>query len=304
MGKLVSFVQLGRPLFLTGGLIFNSLGVAIALYQGANFNLTTFIWGQIAITSIQLMTHYSNDYFDCAADRANLTPTQWSGGSRVLADGWLPARVALVTAVTLAFVALITIIILGLFIQPAAATIPLLLLSLFLAWEYSAPPLRLHSRGLGELTVALIVPTLTPLVSFYLQTGQLAWLPLLATFPLACLQAAMIQVINFPDAAGDAQVGKRTLVVRLGQDRAVALYLVLFGLAYGSLPLLVWWGLPLLAATAVLLPLPLALWLAWQMHRFRQTGLARWNSLGFWSVGLLMGTAVLEIIAFLWLTFG
>jgi 1,4-dihydroxy-2-naphthoate octaprenyltransferase len=304
VGDLVNLVRLARPLFLLGGVILQGLGVAIALYGGATFDLSAFLWGQIAITSIQLMTHFNNDYFDLAADRANLTPTRWSGGSRVLAEGRLPARVGLVTAVILALIALIATLILGFFIQPAPATIPLLLLSLFLAWEYSAPPLRLHSRGLGEVTVALTVPTLVPLVGFYLQTGELALLPLLASFPLACLQAAMIHVINFPDAAGDAAVGKRTWVVRFGPARGVSIYLILLALAYGSLPLLVWLGLPGVVATAVLLPLPLALWLAWQMVQTRKTHQTNWNNLGFWSVGLLMGTAMLETLAFFWLAFG
>ena len=47
------------------------------------------------MTAAQLMTHYANDYFDLEADRANRTPTRWSGGSRVLPAGVLPPRVAL-----------------------------------------------------------------------------------------------------------------------------------------------------------------------------------------------------------------
>jgi hypothetical protein len=57
----------------------------------------------------------------------------------------------------------------------------------------------------------------------------------------------------------------------------------------------------LLAAAAVLLPLPLALWQAWRMARGDWQNRATWNSLAFWSIGLLMGTALLETAAFLWL---
>jgi 1,4-dihydroxy-2-naphthoate octaprenyltransferase len=299
----IDFVRLGRPLFLAGGFIFHTLGVAIALYEGAALNLPALIWGQVAITAIQLMTHYSNDYFDLAADRANPTPTRWAGGSRVLAEGLLPPRVALAAAVVLAAVALLTTLYLGLVVQAAAWTIPLLLLALFLAWEYSGPPLRLHSRGLGEATVAIVVPVLTTLVGYTLQMGRPAWLPLLATLPLACLQAAMILVINIVDAAGDQQVRKRTLVIRLGAEQAVRLYLGLLLTAYGLLPVLVLAGLPLLAAAAVLLPLPLALWQAWRMARGKWRNVSLWDSLAFWSIGLLMGTALLETAAFLWLAF-
>ncbi|HEX6386903.1 MAG TPA: prenyltransferase, partial [Anaerolineae bacterium] len=222
--RLLDFIRLGRPLFLTGGFLFHGLGVAMALYAGARLKVPILFWGQIAITSIQLMTHYSNDYFDLAADRANRTPTRWSGGSRVLPANLLPPRVALAAAVCLAMLALGATAVLGLWLQPQPLTIPLLLLALWLAWAYSAPPFHLHSRGLGEVTTALLVPGLTPVLGFYLQTGQLALLPFLAVAPLCCFQFNMLLSINFPDAIGDAYANKRTLIVRLGGEPAASLY--------------------------------------------------------------------------------
>lgn len=298
---VIYFVRLGRPLFLAGGFVFNALGISIALYQGYPFSWSAAILGQVAITSIQLMTHYANDYFDLAADQANTTATRWSGGSRILAEDLLPAQAGLYAALVFGAIALLMTALLGLFVQPAPLTIPLFLLSIALAWEYSAPPLRLHSRGLGELTVAILVPVLTPLVGHYLQAGSLSTLPFLASWPLACLQAAMILVINFPDAAGDRQASKHTLVLRLGPSRAVRLYLGLLATAYLSLPLLAGLGLPTPAALALALPLPLALWQGRRMWRGEWSKPAAWNSLGFWSIGLLMGSAMLETAAFFWL---
>jgi 1,4-dihydroxy-2-naphthoate octaprenyltransferase len=296
--QLLDLIRLARPLFLVGGFVFHGLGVAIAFYQGVPLHLPILLWGQLAITTSQLMTHFSNDYFDLAADKANLTPTAWSGGSRVLAEGRLPASVALVAAIVCALIALTAVFILTFFLPTGPLTLPLFLLALFLAWEYSAPPLRLHSRGLGAVTVALIVPILTPLVGYYLQVGHLTWLPLLAAWPLACLQAAMIFIINFPDAAADEQVGKRTLVVRLGGVRAARVYLGLLALAYGSLPLLVVLGLPAVVTGAACLPLPIAVWLAWRMWQGAWREPSAWSSLGFGSVALLMATAVVETAVF------
>ena len=298
----VNVLRLGRPLFLAGGFVFHALGIAMALYLGVGVNVATLIWGQIVITATQLMTHYSNDYFDLAADRANLTPTRWSGGSRVLVERSLSPRIALVAAIICGLIALTATSYLGLFLQPAPLTIPLLLLVLFLAWEYSAPPLRLHSRGLGAITVALIVPGLTPLVGFYLQSGYLSWLLLWTSLPLACLQAAMVMIINFPDAAGDKQAGKRTIVVMLGPVSAARVYLGLLGLTYLSLPLLVTFGLPWLVALAIFIPSPMAVWLAKRMIDGAWSQPTAWNSLGLWAVALLMITAVLATGAFLWLT--
>jgi 4-hydroxybenzoate polyprenyltransferase len=110
---LVAFVRLGRPHFLVGGFLLYGLGAAVAVTGGSAFDLRRYILGQAGITVVQLMTHYANDYFDLAADLANATPTRWSGGSRVLPSGALPAGLALWTAVVLAVLGLVLCGLLG-----------------------------------------------------------------------------------------------------------------------------------------------------------------------------------------------
>ncbi len=295
-------LRLARPLFLAGGFLFYGLGAAVALYEGHALNWPVYLWGQAAVTAVQLMTHFSNDYFDLAADRLYVDrPSRWSGGSRVLADGLLPPRAALVAAVAMGLSALAVVAVLVLVYRQPAWPIALLLAGLVLSWEYSAPPLRLNARGWGEPAAALIVPVLTPLVGYSLQVGQPGVLLLPVVWPLACHQAAMILVINSPDAPTDRQAGKMTLVARLGERRAARFYPLFPILAYGSLPVLVGWGLPGLAAAAVAVPLPLSVWLARRMIRFARGAPADWNRMAFWSIGLLMGTAGLVLAAFLYL---
>jgi 1,4-dihydroxy-2-naphthoate octaprenyltransferase len=296
--RLAAFIRLGRPLFLVGGVVMHALGAAAALSAGARLNLAALFWGQIAITAIQWMTHYGNDYFDLEADRANATPTNWSGGSRVLPDGLLTPRTALVTALTLAGIAGVAALILAFVVNTGALTIPLLALALGLAWFYSAPPLRLHSRGVGEITAALLVPGLAPQTGFYLQSGGLTPLPFLAVIPLCCLQFAMLLAVDFPDVAGDRAAGKRTLVVRLGAQRAARLYAIVLVTAYLALPVLVIAGLPPLIALAVGLMSPLALLQLWRIRRGDFRNPARWNRFAFYSIALLLGTAAVEAVAF------
>src|SRR4029079_16191639 len=131
-----------------------------------------------------------------------------------------------------------------------------------LAWEYSAPPLRLCATGLGELDTAVVVTGLVPLLGFYLQAPDLrcAGVLVLAIVPLALLQLAMLLAIEFPDAAGDAATDKRTLVVRLGAARAARLYAAITAVAYLSLPIAVLLGLPVRIAACAALLAPLAGW--------------------------------------------
>ena len=301
--RIYAFILLGRPLFLVGGIVLHGLGVVIALYDGASLNLAALVWGQIAISAIQWMTHYANDYFDLEADRANRTPTNWSGGSRILTDARLAPRVALMTALIFASVAIVAGLILAFNDHTGALTLPLIAVALALAWFYSAPPIRLHSRGLGELTTALLVPGLVPLTGYYLQRGQLDLLPLLAIFPLACLQFCMLLSIEFPDEASDRTFHKGTLVVRLGAKRAAKLYMTVLMLAYLALPLLLFAGLPALPTLAIALMSPLAIWQLWRVRRGEIFQPQHWNQFEFFSVALLIGTAAVELIAFL-LLFG
>jgi len=294
-----AYIRLGRCHFLVGGFVLHGLGVAAALYTGAPLNWQALLWGQLAITAIQLMTHYANEYFDLEADRANPTPTRWSGGSRILPSNTLSPQVALISALGLALLAVIAILILTLFVRPGLLTPGLLLLSLLLAWGYSAPPLQLHSRGVGEFTTAVLVPGLTPIVGFYLQTGTITALPLLTVIPLSCLQFAMLLAIEFPDEAGDRAAGKRTLVVRLGGAKAARLWMAALLLPYAVAPLLVLAGLPLPVGIASMVSAPIALWMVWRVGRGAWANPTQWNSLAFWSIALFMGTAALELAAFL-----
>jgi 1,4-dihydroxy-2-naphthoate octaprenyltransferase len=92
------------------------------------------------------------------------------------------------------------------------------LAGLFLGWAYSAPPLALVSRGLGEAAVAagwLLVVAGSDSCSAAPSPS-----PLVAGLSYALLVAAILFINEFPDRRGDEAAGKRTLVVRLGPDNA------------------------------------------------------------------------------------
>lgn len=297
--NIVALVQLGRMQFLLGGVLFHLLGVFIALYDDASINLAALLWGQIAISATQLMTHYCNDYFDLEADRHNQTPTNWSGGSRVLVENRVQPATARNIAVFLAGIGFIANIALSVVIVPSVQTFVLLATAQLLAWFYSAPPLRLHSRGVGELASTFVVGFLTPVTGYYLHAETITLLPILATLPICCFQFAMLLSVNFPDVEGDRAVNKRTLVVRFGPEKTAALYTALLILAYAMLPALLLAGLPLMVAGGVSLLSPLALWQLWRIRRGDYANPRRWNHLAFYTIVLLMTTAAFELGAFI-----
>lgn len=299
--RAVDPLVLGRPHFLIGGLLLHCLGAAVAVYSGAPLHLPALLWGQLAVTSIQFATAYSNDYFDLEADRANPNRSYWSGGSGVLPAGRLHPRVALWAAVALSLVAVVAMLGISLRVRFDPLLLGMMALALAISWGYSAPPVRLHSRGLGEVTGALLVPGLTPVFGFYLQTGRVTALPLLAAAPLACFGLTMLMSVAFPDRRSDEAVGKRTLVVRLGEAGAARLYNATLLAAYATLPLLVAAGLPAPAAVAIGLTAPLAAWVGDRLRRGLWAAPGRRSLWTFCGISVLLLATTAELAAFLWL---
>ena len=295
VSSLIAFLKLGRPLFLGGGFVLYALGAVVAAWLGAVMDWERYVLGQAAVTAFQWMTHYANDYFDYEADVANKTPTAWSGGSRVLAEGVLPRRVALYAALVLAAIGVVATILLG---REEPRAIAIVVPMAVLAWAYSGPPLRLCARGLGELTTAIVVTGLVPLLGFFMQAPALEGVGYLglAVAPLVLLQLAMLIAIELPDAEGDEAAGKRTLVVRYGAEWAAQIYVLLTTLAFLAVPIGSLIGLPMRVVIAATLPLPIALWRLSRAVADSKEG--AYEPLAMFGVLLLMGTAVCELAAF------
>jgi 1,4-dihydroxy-2-naphthoate octaprenyltransferase len=291
VSRLVAFVRLGRPLFLGGGFVLYALGAAIAHAAGHGIDWSRYALGQGAVTAFQLMTHYANDYFDLEADRANRTPTKWSGGSRVLPGGELPASGGLIAAIVLAVVGGVLAGVLG------GAALAMLAVIFVLAWSYSAPPLRLCARGLGELDTAVVVTLLVPYLAFSLQGGTHLAPLVLTVVPPALLQLAMLVAIEFPDAAGDAATGTRTLVVRLGAATSARLYVAFTALAFAWPMLAHALGLPGVISLAMIAPAPIGLWRI--AHARDHADPAAFERLTFFAVFLLVATSACALVAWI-----
>ncbi|KAB2858218.1 MAG: prenyltransferase [Anaerolineae bacterium] len=299
--QIIAFIRLGRFIFLTGGFILYGLGGAIAYSIGTSIHWHIYLWGQAIVTLTQLMTHYSNDYFDFEADKANLTPTRWSGGSRVLPSGGLQPAVSLYAALILLASGLFLSFALTAIEKPGPFTLPILLTASGLSWAYSSPPFRLHSHGLGEIAAVIILAFLAPLLGFYLQVGEIQKIAVLPLPTLAFLQLNMLLSVHLPDVEGDVLVHKHTLIVLLGRQSARVLYTAALVMAHIWLFIAGGLGLPIEVQIAGSLPLPVALWQLWRIWRGAWFEQKHWENIAFISIGLLMSTAFLQLLAFVWI---
>lgn len=218
-----SFIRLTRPLFLVGGFMLYALGVLLAVRDGWSISIPRLLMGQAMVTLIQLMTHYSNEYYDRAGDRLNMHRTWFNGGSGILPLNHLSPRVALLSTTLAAGAAVGMIIVIADWYLPIVSIVGLF--SLLLSWSYSGPPLRLAGSGWGELSASLIVAMTVPLVGYMLQAnGSLNPDLFLICLPLLLIHFAMLIAFQIPDIPADQSVGKRTLAVRLGLGRVVRLH--------------------------------------------------------------------------------
>jgi 1,4-dihydroxy-2-naphthoate octaprenyltransferase len=95
--------------------------------------------------------------------------------------------------------------------------IALVVLGNGLVWFYSAPPLRLSYRGLGEITTMLAVGLMLPCTGYFIMLGSLGGLFWAFSFPDVLYALSVIVSVEIPDMEGDGKGGKHTLVVRRGR---------------------------------------------------------------------------------------
>src|SRR6202048_5547872 len=91
---------------------------------------------------------------------------------------------------------------------------------------YTAPPLKLVHRGLGERSTALAFGPIMVLGAYYVQTGHYALRPLILSIPVAVLVMLILYANEIPDRFADAKAGERTLVVRMQPAAVIRGYVV------------------------------------------------------------------------------
>ncbi|HUV85723.1 MAG TPA: 1,4-dihydroxy-2-naphthoate octaprenyltransferase [bacterium] len=248
-----------RVPFFTASVAPAVVGVAVAFYEGYAVN-----WWHAALTLVGLValhggTNLANDYFDHRTrdDWVNLTPTPFSGGSRVIQDGVISPRAMFVYSLACFAVGIAC----GLYlwrVTPGNVVLWLGLAGVASGFLYTATPVAIGYRGVGELFVGLNFGPLAVLGAHYVQAGRLSPAALIASVPVGLLIAAVLYINEFPDYEADRQVNKKTLIVLLGPKRARYGYIILIALTYAAIITFVAvGGLPTWALLG-LLTLPLA----------------------------------------------
>ncbi|HEV8682200.1 MAG TPA: prenyltransferase [Actinomycetota bacterium] len=210
-----------RAPFLTATVIPVLLGVVAAARAGG-WSLGLAALTLVGAAFIHLALNVANDVFDTmsGADPANTRPTQFSGGSRVIHYGLvsLPGAAMVSAAFYLGGIAI------GLYLAWLRGFWPLFWLGVagvIISLVYTAPPLRLVHRGVGEIAVGLGFGPIMLLGSYYVQAQRFSLEALWLSLPVGILIALVLYVNEIPDRESDAEAGKRTLPVRWSKEAVI-----------------------------------------------------------------------------------
>ncbi|HEX3264926.1 MAG TPA: prenyltransferase [Candidatus Limnocylindrales bacterium] len=258
------FLRATRLPFLSATIVPVVVGIAVAAAHGT-FDLLTAILTIIGAAFVQLGLNVANDVFDTlqGADDANVTPTRFSGGSRVIQYGLVSLR-QMASIATIFYLGAAAVGLVLLALRGSAALLFIGVIGIIVSLAYTAAPLKLVYRGLGEIAVAVGFGPLMVVGAYVVQTrGELSWEPFVVSIPIALLVALILYVNEIPDRRGDARAGKRTLPVRYSRHAVVRGYDAAAVLAYATVLVGVVVGILPLPTLLMLLTIPLAL----RVHR-------------------------------------
>jgi 1,4-dihydroxy-2-naphthoate octaprenyltransferase len=253
------FLRATRLPFLTATVVPILLGIAVAAADGFYhwpYALLTLVGGMC----IHLGLNVANDVFDTmsGADEANTTPTQFSGGSRVIHYGLISLRGMILLAAAFYVVGMA----IGLYLAVQRGFWPLVAIGavgVVISIAYTAPPFRLVHRGVGEFAVALGFGPVMVLGAYYVQAQRLTAEAWYVSLPVAILIALVLYMNEVPDRAGDARAGKRTLPVRLPQETVIRIYVSSLFVTYALIAIGAITGITARPTIIALATIPLAM---------------------------------------------
>ncbi|MGH3821294.1 MAG: 1,4-dihydroxy-2-naphthoate polyprenyltransferase [Pseudonocardiaceae bacterium] len=226
MASVAQWVQGARPRTLP-----NSIAPVLAGW-GAAAALGSSHWGRallalVVALAMQIGVNYANDYSDGirGTDAIRVGPMRLVGSG---AAAPAAVRAAALTSFMIASLA-------GLVLVALAGQWWLLALGavcIAAAWCYTGGPRPYGYAGLGELAVFVFFGLVAVLTTQYVVGERITPTGGLAAVAVGAMSAAVLVANNLRDIPTDTLAAKRTLAVRLGDQRTRTLYTVLVAVPF------------------------------------------------------------------------
>ena len=213
-------------------LVAAALAGLLAIYRDASVEWGWFALAALGIVLAHMANNLMNDLFDLevGTDREDYPRNLYSPHpvlSGVITRKGLAACAIVVNAICLAIMIALTV-------ARGWPVIAFALGGFLLSSAYTAPPLRLKKRGLGEPTVLVVWGPLMVGGVYYSSTGSIPGAVVLASLPYALLCTTVLMGKHIDKIPWDAADGTHTLPVILGEARARRVTQAMFVVFYVS----------------------------------------------------------------------
>ncbi len=245
-----------RPQSFLISVVSASVGTSLAAMQGG-IDWLAFLLTVLGVILLHGGANVVNDYFD---HRYHVDTAEVSGSfgneSRILIHGLLTPRQVLTIGIVIYALA----IPIGLYlINLRGITILLLGVIGFITGVcYTARPVALKYRALGEIAVFVMFGPLMVSGAYFVQTGAFSSRVVWISVPFGIFVALVLLANNIRDARFDGRAGIRTVAMLLGGRRAARVYQAFILAAYAMTCAMVAMGALGPFALLTLLSLPLA----------------------------------------------
>ncbi|MGH3614352.1 MAG: prenyltransferase [Pseudonocardia sp.] len=201
------------PMTIVSGLV-----AALLAIGKPGLDLRWLVLAIVGITLAHVANNLMNDLYDTQTGSDSATYPRALYAPHPVLSGLVTKRTLLVAivAVNLADLAILVVLTLARGWPVAAFALAGFVLSV----AYTAPPLRLKKRGLGEPDVLVVWGPLMVGGTYYAAVGSITWQVLLASLPYGLLCTTVLMGKHIDKITYDEPLGIRTLPVILGERRA------------------------------------------------------------------------------------
>ena len=221
--SLKAWFLAARPKTLTGAAVPVMIGVSLAWVDAKQYGDDTFQWLAAVLCFLfafvmQIDANFINDFFDFANGTDDIETRL--GPRRACAQGWVTLD-AMKRAIAIT-TCLACIIGLPLVWFGGLEMILIGLICVVFCFLYTT---HFSYVGLGDLLVLVFFGIVPVCISYYLHLHTVTWQVFLASIACGMVIDALLIVNNFRDRDQDREAGKNTIIVRLGAESGLQLYL-------------------------------------------------------------------------------
>lgn len=220
------------PLSISGIIVGSKLGFDNVMYADSTITLleTPIFWLAILTTiGFQVLSNFANDY----GDGVKGTDDNREGEARMVSSGAISPKqmktAMIVTGIVTLFIALLLIYVAFGKENFMYSVIFFVLgvVSIVAAIKYTVGKSAYGYSGFGDVFVFIFFGLLAVVGTYFLYTKQLNFIIFLPAITIGLLSTAVLNLNNMRDINNDAKVGKNTLVVKIGSQKAKIYHYIL-----------------------------------------------------------------------------